>query len=375
MSIKSSSCTFFSHDCWNLVFSNIRFKDLKNSFCSSKEFQFLINDYARAVILNLGLESTNSELSFKRLSNIQNLLDEWTTSNIKSSIQDCLVSYIADSKEIQFSKYQLERAHISGVFTNDLITALKIYIINNLQNSECHLLEFKDNLFFSNKTFELIAYLTPVIFPKHLATKDLTQIFLKNSGSMLFALDQRKYEQLESLLNINFKKMIGNDHDHWVSLIVASLVNHDFESFKIIFASLKGYINSLNEPHKNAANCPLNTPIYFSLISCDDSLEAFCKSWEIFKGIVTRWTQKGIGNIAAVSNNIKLLTALKNISFNFNATYDLHANTPLHQVKTVEAAKILIEAGANINALNKDKETPVMIAKKQNNIELVQFLQ
>ncbi len=49
-------------------------------------------------------------------------------------------------------------------------------------------------------------------------------------------------------------------------------------------------------------------------------------------------------------------------------------NTPLHSVQTVEAALYLIEQGADVNAMNNTKWTPLLMAALKKNIPVVQAL-
>lgn len=53
---------------------------------------------------------------------------------------------------------------------------------------------------------------------------------------------------------------------------------------------------------------------------------------------------------------------------------DVNNETPLHRAKSVEAAKILIEGGAEINAKNRFEKTPLTKALVKNRIEIAKFL-
>lgn len=67
-------------ECNNLIFSYMELESLKTSFFTSRHFLSSINEYASAILMNFKLEATDPTFSFKRLCNLQNLINQWKRS-------------------------------------------------------------------------------------------------------------------------------------------------------------------------------------------------------------------------------------------------------------------------------------------------------
>jgi ankyrin repeat protein len=78
-------------------------------------------------------------------------------------------------------------------------------------------------------------------------------------------------------------------------------------------------------------------------------------------------------HLAALGNNAEVVKLLLAKGANFRITSS-SGYTPLHEVQGEEVARILLDAGADVNTKTDDGKTPYMLAIEQKNDRLAKFL-
>lgn len=411
MIITNGQTVDLVEDGWAIIMSYLDFNNLKKCHCISKVFKDRIVEKSAAFVLTQLLLDNPNTFAFERLQCLDNIIMQWINPKNREDI-------LAQDSEQWASADEEQEGHFSSLNACLVFGINKyhhVYQVNDPngeqkatheRNKEISLLHLRANVIreFENLSFSLspqgflkitaanlseqwekdrglairtIIYMTPYIFSDHPGKNDLSHLFARNINSLRLTLTHTDPIQRDLLLkkcDLNLKGL------EILSTILHYLGQRDIQA-------LFNFIKKIHEPENFDAE--------------KTAWKRKLPEWEdIFPGITsacalpTEGTEEEIGRnifikllvvfddfnqvITEVDSLIHVIKSgdnelLKRLTQEPLFTHSDWKPYLLHYAETASVAKILFNAGSDINCLLDDK-TPLETALLNKNYKVALFL-
>ncbi|HRD55254.1 MAG TPA: hypothetical protein PLC42_02545 [Parachlamydiaceae bacterium] len=370
-------------DCWNhIVSSRTDFSDLKNLRSVSQSILEKIESCCKNILNKLNLndedipalkENHTVTCSFRRILALEDIIKKWVKKQPVSLGDPNTILNLLWGFDFSFGNYKKFKKPKKSTFASAQTFVFTKF--QNLRDSSHSLQNFCTTINHSSdpckRAATTIYYFTSSIFKEHPGNQDLKKLVLKHSNYMPLAIEESATKTIEKLLNDLYKDLIFSFP---LPATIGDYLEIALKRFKIkSFEQIITHIKEKNQPVKEFE--PASKPIQQSNSLCSKYYRNLFTAYETIQKANKPTLELFIDLLGDLqvslpphfihrvvkADAIPLLVYLKQTGERFNLP-DENISTPLHLIKSVEAAKILIEGGAIIDEKNNFNQTPLTTA-------------